>query len=48
MNDSTKNAEILATETGAKIYKLDSGLTGSFSKDTYINSMNSNFDKLKD
>lgn len=47
INDDLKNAQTIANETGSKIYQLDSALTGSFSKDTYINSMNSNFEKLK-
>ena len=47
INDNIKNAETIANETGAKIYKLDSGLTGSLSKDSYLNSMNGNLNTLK-
>ena len=31
-----KNAETLANETGAKIYKLDSGLTGETNNNAYM------------
>lgn len=47
-NDNLKNAQTIAKETGAKIYKLDSALSGDFSKESYINSMNENLEKLKD
>lgn len=47
INDNTKNAETIANETGATIYKLDSGLTGSLSKDAYLNIMNGNLEILK-
>lgn len=47
INDNTKNAETIAKETEATIYKLDSGLTGSLSKDAYLNSMTGNLEKLK-
>ncbi len=42
-DDNIKNAETLANETGAKIYKLDSGLTGELSVDAYINILEVNF-----
>ncbi len=47
INDDLKNAETLQNETGAKIYKLDSALTGGLTSDAYINSMTSNLDILK-
>ena len=47
-NDDAKNAETIANETGAKIYKLDSGTIGSLSKDSYLNVMNGNLEKLKE
>lgn len=47
INDNMKNAETIANETGAIIYQLDSGLTGSLSKDAYLNSMTGNLEKLK-
>lgn len=46
-NDDLKNAQTLAEQTGAKIYKLDSALTGSSSKDAYINSIKENMEVLK-
>ena len=45
--DNMQNAETIANETGAKIYKLNSGITGSLSKDAYISSMSSNLENLK-
>ena len=45
--DDLKNAETLAAETGAKIYKLNSGLTGNMDKDAYINAMNENLEQFK-
>lgn len=47
LNDDLKNAQTIANETGAQIYILDSASTGSLDKDSYINSMNSNLEKLK-
>lgn len=47
INDDLKNAQTIANETGAEIYKLNSGVTGSLSKESYINSMNSNLETLK-
>lgn len=46
-NDNEKNAQNLANETGAKIYKLDSCLTGNMDKDAYLNAMNENLNILK-
>ena len=46
-NDNEKNAQNLADETGAKIYKLDSCLTGNMDKDAYLNAMNENLNSLK-
>lgn len=42
-DDNIKNAETLANETGAKIYKLDSGLTGEISNNAYIDKLEANF-----
>ena len=47
INDNLKNAQTIANETGAKIYTLDSGLTGNLSKDSYLNSMTGNLETLK-
>ncbi len=41
-NDIIKNAELLSNETGVKIYKLDSAITGSVEKDAYIQIMEYN------
>lgn len=42
-DDNIKNAETLANETGAKIYKLDSGLTGEINNNAYIDKLEENF-----
>lgn len=42
-DDNIKNAETLANETGAKIYKLDSGLTGEINNNAYIDKLEANF-----
>lgn len=47
VNDSDINANILARETGAKIVRLDSCLSGENSKDSYIQAMDSNIDTFK-
>lgn len=44
--DPTKNAELLVRETGATIYQLDSCINGSLSKDSYLNAMRGNFEKI--
>lgn len=46
-NNNTKTAELLAKETGAKIYKLNSGMSGKADKDDYLNIMKENFEVLK-
>lgn len=46
-DDNEKNANTLANETGAKIYKLNSCLKGEMNKDSYINAMNENLEILK-
>lgn len=45
-NDNKSNAETIAKETGAKIYELNSGLTGSLEKDTYIEQVKENVNCL--
>lgn len=45
-NDNKSNAETIAKETGAKIYELNSGLTGSTDKNEYINQMRENIQIL--
>lgn len=46
--DNLKNAEILSEETGAKIYKIKTCLTGKMDKNSYINDMEQNLEQLKD
>lgn len=46
-NDDEKNAQTLKNETGAIIYKLDSGLTGNLDKNAYIETMLHNLEVLK-
>lgn len=45
---SDKMAQTISGETGVKIYKLDSIVTGEFNKDAYINAMKSNLEVLKE
>lgn len=47
IDDDIKNAQTIANETGAKIYRLNSGATGSMSKEAYISAMKSNLEALK-
>lgn len=42
-----KNAEIIAAETGAKIYKLDTAMTGQMDKDAYLAAMEYNIEQIK-
>ena len=46
-NDNKSNAETIANETNAKIYELNSELTGSLDKDAYINAIKENMEILK-
>ena len=46
-NDNKSNAETIANETGARIYELNSGLTGNLDKDAYIKQMEENIEILK-
>ena len=45
--DDLRNAETLSTETGAKIYSLQSGLTGNMDAKAYVNAMNDNLEQFK-
>lgn len=47
-NDSRKLADVLKNETNAKIYVLDSAMSGDGSLDSYINIMNQNYEILKE
>lgn len=46
-NDNTSTAEVLANETGSKIYILDSGMSGDSNKDDYLNIMKNNIEIIK-
>lgn len=46
--DNLKSAQTLANETGAKIYELQSGLTGDGSNDSYLHIMQNNLMTLKE
>ncbi len=43
-----KSAETIAQETGAKVYSLDPGVTGSMEPDAYIKAMGKNLEALKE
>ncbi|WP_191013919.1 metal ABC transporter substrate-binding protein [Treponema zioleckii] len=45
---SSSSAEVIANETGSKIYELDPCVTGEISKDSYIESMKKNLSVLQD
>ena len=47
-NDNKSNAETIANETGAKIYELNSGLTGSLDEDAYIKDIEDNLCRFRD
>ncbi len=47
-NDNKSNAETIANETGATIYELNSGLTGSLEKDAYIKAIEENLCRFRD
>lgn len=47
IEDDLKNAQTIANETGAKIYILNSGTTGSMDKESYISAMQDNLESLK-
>ena len=46
-NDSELNAETLARETNAKIYKLNDCMSGENEKSSYINAMKENLEALE-
>ena len=46
-NDDDQNANLIASETGAKVYKLNDAMSGDASLDSYINIMKENFEILK-
>ena len=47
-NDNKSNAKTIANETGAKIYELNSGLTGSLDEDAYIKDIEDNLCRFRD
>lgn len=47
-NDNKANAETIANETGATIYELNSGLSGSMDKDSYVEAMEENLVRFGD
>lgn len=47
VNDDLKNAQTIANETGAEIYKLNSGVSGELKKEAYLEIMSSNLEILK-
>ena len=46
-NDDDQNANLIARETGAKVYRLNDGMSGDGSLDSYINTMKENLEILK-
>lgn len=42
-----KNAEVIAAETGAKIYKLDTAMSGPMDKNAYLAAMEYNIEQIK-
>lgn len=47
-DDNTQNAQTIASETGAKIYKLKTGMNGDYTKDSYLDDMKYNLEQLKE
>lgn len=45
---SKNAAEVIAKETDAKVYMLDPAVTGSYSKDSYLNIMDKNLEVLQE
>ena len=46
-NDDDQNANLIASETGAKVYRLNDAMSGDGSLDSYINTMKENLETLK-
>ena len=46
-NDDDKNANLIASETGATVYRLNDAMSGDGSLDSYINTMKENLEILK-
>ena len=45
-DDNTQNAETISSETGAKIYKLKTGMSGNYSENSYIEDLEYNLEQL--
>ena len=46
-NDDDQNANLIASETGATVYRLNDAMSGDGSLDSYINTMKENLEILK-
>ena len=46
-NDGDQNANLIASETGTKVYRLNDAMSGDDSLDSYINTMKENLEILK-
>ena len=46
-NDDDQNANLIASETGAKVYRLNDAMSGDGSLDSYINTMKESLEILK-
>ena len=46
-NDDDQNANLIASETGTKVYRLNDAMSGDGSIDSYINTMKENLEILK-
>lgn len=46
-NDDDQNANLIASETGAKVYRFNDAMSGDGSLDSYINTMKENLEILK-
>ena len=46
-NDDDQNANLIANETGAKVYRFNDAMSGDGSLDSYINTMKENLEILK-
>lgn len=46
-NDDDQNANLIASETGAKVYRINDAMSGDGSLDSYINTMKENLEILK-
>ena len=47
-NDDDQNANLIASETGAKVYRLNDEMSGDNSLNSYIDIMKENLEVLKE